>query len=93
METSGRDKFFLQGLIQVSVGFYHFFNRNFKGASSQFSKGLTKLEGYVPVHCGVELEKFSSAVAQWHEEARRGVNGEEPSVTSAVPKMFFEHSL
>ena len=40
METVGDDRLFLQGLIQVSVGFYHFGNSNYKGVVSQFTKGL-----------------------------------------------------
>jgi predicted metal-dependent hydrolase len=77
METVGEDRLFLQGLIQVSVGFYHLFNRNFVGAVSQFKKGLSKLENYLPHHRRVELDQFSEEVKSWKTIAERGLNGEE----------------
>ncbi len=76
METTGFDRLFLQGLIQVSVGFYHFSNQNYKGAVSQFSKGLSKLEPYMPSHGGVELEQFTTKVREWlriAEQLKAGV--------------------
>jgi hypothetical protein len=75
METSGHDRLFLQGLIQVSVGFYHLLNRNFKGAASQFRKGISKLDQYRPSHRGVELEKFLEAIGGWRAVAEEGVGG------------------
>ncbi len=65
MEMTGADRLFLQGLIQVSVGFYHFSNQNYKGALSQFSKGLSKLEPYMPSHRGIELKQFVEKVREW----------------------------
>lgn len=43
MQTTGPHRLFYQGLIQVSVGFYHLSNGNYKGACSQFGKALAKL--------------------------------------------------
>ena len=77
MGTVGEDRLFLQGLIQVSVGFYHLFNRNFIGAVSQFNKGLSKLENYFPHHRGVELSQFTEKVKGWKMIAERGLNGED----------------
>jgi predicted metal-dependent hydrolase len=89
MDTSGKDKLFLQGLIQVSVGFYHYFNSNYKGAVSQFSKGLAKLEAYLPAHCNVELEEFTEKVSVWRDAARAGLIGESVFVDeSKVPRMI-----
>ncbi len=56
METSGHHRLFYQGLIQTAVGFYHLSNENYKGACSQFSKALTKLEQYLPAYHGVETQ-------------------------------------
>ena len=75
METSGKDRLFLQGLIQISVGFYHFFNENYKGAASQLTRGLGKLESYRPGHCGIELEEFSKQIVTWLALAERGLAG------------------
>ncbi len=90
METAGEDRLFLQGLIQVSVGFYHFFNRNFKGSASQFTKGLQKLERYRPVHRGIELHEFMRQVVGWLVLAERGLLGEPIAAEERdVPKIKF----
>jgi hypothetical protein len=75
METSGKDRLFLQGLIQVSVGFYHFFNRNYKGATSQFTKGLDKLDQYRPRHGGIDLDRFTRQIVAWLALAEQGLTG------------------
>ena len=75
MGTVGKDRLFLQGLIQVSVGFYHFFNQNYKGAVSQLTKGLKKLEGYGSSYYGVEVENFVSEVHEWLMIAHHGLAG------------------
>jgi predicted metal-dependent hydrolase len=90
METIGHDRLFLQGLIQVSVGFYHLFNRNFKGAVSQFTKGLGKLDHYRPAHRGVELTSFMEGVLGWKQNAERALRGEDIVLDeSQVPKIQF----
>jgi predicted metal-dependent hydrolase len=52
------DRSFLQGLIQVAVGFYHLEGGNLKGARSQLSKGIAKLLEYGQHHQGIELGQF-----------------------------------
>ena len=87
-ETRGTDRLFLQGLIQISVGFYHLLNRNFKGAVSQFTKGLDKLDHYRPSHCGIELENFMTHVVGWLATAERGLVGEGFEMDeSKIPKL------
>ncbi len=84
--TRGKDRLFLQGLIQISVGFYHLFGRNYKGAASQFTRGLGKLEPYRPAHNGINLEEFERAIAPWLERAERGLKGDHPELDeSNVP--------
>ncbi len=41
-----KDRLFVQGLIQVSVGYYHITNLNLKGARGLFKKCLPKLEKF-----------------------------------------------
>ncbi len=45
-KTDERD--FLQGLVQLSVGMFHFISGNFKGAISQLGKSVKKLEKFAP---------------------------------------------
>ena len=76
METVGDDRLFLQGLIQVSVGLFHFYNRNFRGAVSQMEKGSKKLRPYRPRHKGIELNRFLNEVEGWLEQARSAMAGD-----------------
>ena len=86
--TRGSDRLFLQGLIQVSVGFYHLFNRNYKGASSQLTRGLAKLDAYRPRYKGVELELFTHEVVRWLALAEQGLKGDYPELLEReVPKI------
>jgi len=49
LEASGEDKVFLQGLIQVTVSFYHLRRRNFAGSSRLLRAALEKLSS--PSRC------------------------------------------
>ena len=87
-ETRGIDRLFLQGLIQISVGFYHLLNRNYKGAVSQFTKGLDKLDRYRPSHRGIELEHFMKQVVGWLATAERGLVGGQLEIDETrIPKL------
>lgn len=44
--TDERD--FFQGLVQLSVGMFHFISGNFRGAVSQLGKSVEKLEKFGP---------------------------------------------
>jgi predicted metal-dependent hydrolase len=71
------DRTFIQGLIQVAVGFYHFENGNYKGSRSQFSKAVAKLQDYLPDHHGIETQQFLSSVKHWlsvAEQMERGTD-------------------
>ncbi|MBN1301579.1 MAG: DUF309 domain-containing protein [Melioribacteraceae bacterium] len=57
-DTTDDSKLFYQGLIQISVGFYHFVCGNYNGAFSQLSKGSEKLAKYQPVYFNIDIEKL-----------------------------------
>ncbi len=57
-EISGKDKRFLHGLIQTSIGLYHFTNKNAKGARSMFAKAFSKLAHYKPVYRGIDVSEM-----------------------------------
>ncbi len=69
MGTSGQERRFIQGLIQVSVGFYHFGNGNPSGALSQWEKGTEKLAGFGGEFGGVRLAPLIDDVKQWYAAA------------------------
>lgn len=47
---------FLQGLLQLSVGIYHFEYGNIKGARWMLNNARKYLSGYLPVTWGLDLE-------------------------------------
>ncbi|MFH1196086.1 MAG: DUF309 domain-containing protein [bacterium] len=59
-----KDKLFLQGLIQISVGCFHTISKNKSGAISQFGKGTKKLLNYQPLYNGVNVEKLLFGIEQ-----------------------------
>jgi len=63
---------FFQGLIQVSVGFYHFGNGNRGGALRMLERGLKRLEKYPDRYCRVELCGLRREVAEWRARIEAG---------------------
>jgi len=66
-QAKGPTRQFLQGLIQIAVGFYQIERGNAVGALAQFQKGLEKTEGLGDRHLGLELASFLAAVRQCRE--------------------------
>jgi len=63
--TSGLEKDFYHGIVQVAAAFYHFEKRNWHGATTLVQKGMRKLAGYTDVYLGVNLEAFRRALGPW----------------------------
>ena len=78
---------FLQGLIQVSVGFYHLSGGNLRGGESQLVKGLAKLSTYDDNYLGLDNGAIRNEVERWLQKVR---NGEGLRATLAdLPKLRF----
>lgn len=65
IETHGRSRLFLQGLIQVAAGFFHLGNGNRVGAGRQLHRGIQKLLGYPEVYGGVDLASLRRSAGRW----------------------------
>ena len=52
------DAKFVQGLIQLSVGFYHLTNLNLNGARGLFRKCQGKFENYAGLHRGISVDSI-----------------------------------
>ncbi len=63
---------FFQGLIQVSVGLYHFGNGNRGGALTMLERGLTRLAKYPDRCCGLDLLGLRREVTEWRERIEAG---------------------
>lgn len=64
MDARGRDKVFLQALVQLATGTYHLRMKNFKGATSQLSKCLSKLKDFSPSYRALKI----SEILKWINE-------------------------
>jgi len=57
------DTKFIQGLIQLAVGYFHLFNNNLNGARSMIRKCLGKFEGFERVR-GINIKKLIKQVEE-----------------------------
>ena len=55
------DARFVQGLIQLAVSYFHFFNKNLNGARSMVKKCITKFESYQRVR-GVDVTSLKNQI-------------------------------
>tara|TARA_B100000700_G_C14480805_1_gene595060 strand:+ start:176 stop:547 length:372 start_codon:yes stop_codon:yes gene_type:complete len=53
-----KDALFIQGLIQLSVAFFHITNLNLKGSNNLFTKCLPKLKKFPSNHRGLNLAEI-----------------------------------
>jgi hypothetical protein len=67
----GSGRLFYQGLIQMSVGFYHLCGANYSGACSQFGKALSKLEQYLPAYHGIDTLRLVNQVQECLHDAEQ----------------------
>lgn len=58
MECEYNERLFFQGLVQISVGYFHFISGNCKGALSQLRKGSEKLKNYLPSYRKIDLKSL-----------------------------------
>jgi uncharacterized protein len=77
----GPRRLFLQGLIHVAVGCYHWSRGNPEGTRRQLRKALRKMEGYPPEYEGVDVERLRADV-------RRMLAGMEAGEVGEFPRMY-----
>lgn len=59
-----RENRFLQGLLQMAVGIYHYEYGNVKGARLMFLSAINYLQKYRPYYWGVNLEEVVSYIEE-----------------------------
>lgn len=57
------DRELIQGIIQVSVGYYHLLRGNSNGALKLLSRGLARVRKFPPEHFGLQLAPFVEKVS------------------------------
>jgi predicted metal-dependent hydrolase len=63
----GPSRDFFQGLIQVSVAFYHLTSDNLAGATSMFGRALKRFERYPDRYFGFDLGAHRAELRRWIE--------------------------
>ena len=58
LEYHLEDKKFVQGLIQLTVAYYHLSTGNIKGARSLLNKSLDKMKIFSPSNRGIDVAKL-----------------------------------
>ena len=83
----GPSRDFFQGLIQVSVAYYHLGNGNAAGAQSMMRRARKRLERYPARYCGFDVEAQRGRLARWLE---RFASGEGAATAADQPRWDFE---
>ncbi len=79
----GPRRLFLQALIHLAVGFYHYDRANSAGACSQIKKGIHKLALYLPSCEGIDT-------ARLHREALAELERMEAAAPASIhPQIHF----
>lgn len=87
-QPKGKTKRFLQGIIQISVGFHHALEGNYDGAINQLAKGLEKVAGTTGEMLGLDCNDFLPKVAAAREAiVRRRRDQMSPVPLSEIPRM------
>ena len=63
--TSGPDKDFYHGVVQVAAAFYHYEKHNRHGAVTLLTKGRDKLAPYPSSYLGVDVAAFRKSLEPW----------------------------
>lgn len=63
---------FFQGLIQVSVAFYHLGNGNAAGAASLLERALGRLSRYPARYAGLDVERLRGDLVTWRARLAAG---------------------
>jgi len=87
-QPKGKTRRFLQGIIQISVGFHHALDGNYDGAVNQLGKGLEKVAGTTGEMLGLDCNDFLPKVAAAREAiVKRGRARMSPVPLSEIPRM------
>jgi predicted metal-dependent hydrolase len=85
-------KRFVQGLIQVSVGFHHAMRGSYQGAVNQLGKGLSKLGDAPEGALGLDRERFAREVEAIRKDiASRGRQRMRRAVLHELPRMHLRY--
>ena len=74
-DARGDDRSFLKALIEISVGFYHVAAGNHPGAVHLLSRGIARLESFVPESRGLDVAALVAIAARCLEKSKQARAG------------------
>ena len=83
----GPSRDFFQGLIQVSVAFYHLGNGNLAGTASMMRRALKRLARYPDRYFGFDVAAQRAALERW---LQRIAGGEAAADDEPAPRWHFD---
>jgi predicted metal-dependent hydrolase len=81
----GPSRDFFQGLIQVSVAFYHLTSDNPAGAESMLERALKRFERYPDRYFGFDLAAHRAELRAWLRRVRQGEDAPLPTWSFRQP--------
>ena len=88
LEEHGEERRFYQGIIQIAAGHFKLEQGVPAGAIKLWHTGLEKLEPYVPVYLGINLEPFVRAVKKNLTELKAFQEKGEECATLNIPLLL-----
>ncbi len=74
LQSSGEEKVFLQGLIQLAAAYHHVQRGTFRGGVRLFDAALRKLERFEDGRDGIDRRDAIDAAMKHREKIARGTN-------------------
>ncbi len=84
LQSTGDEKQFLQGLIQLAAAYHHVTRGTYSGAVRLFDASLRKLEAFPEGYFGIDRGEAVAAAADHREKIARG----EAIDASTYPKLL-----
>ncbi|MBL0331334.1 MAG: DUF309 domain-containing protein [Chlorobiota bacterium] len=90
MEVRGEKRKFFQGLIQISVGMFHYIHGNFTGGENQLVRGIEKLNEYMQsgeeIYLGIDLKSLIKQLSDNRISIRKCIQeGDNPHKYDNLP--------
>ena len=93
MDLRGENRLFLQGLIQVAIGYYHMTCENFDGSAHLLTRAIEKLETYPGVVEGILLAPLLEQVRLSLVAVQQTRVGNNPVSFWTFPKIALQDAI
>ena len=94
MAAEHAQKPFYQGILQISVAFYHLGNLNWRGGAILLGEGINRLRKFEPAHEGVDVEALVDEALEWLELVQaagpEGVTAMMSELPRSLPKIQWQ---